>query len=121
MSRKNAVKIKTLIAESSGYHFKSATDHTSYVIASKHGLCHKSINCEPYNNGDSECCKGCDVQPELTSVSLSKDSNVLLTAKKVYSFPNNDIAIIQVEEQSSTPLKIGRLEDGKGESSVFGF
>ncbi|MGI2038597.1 hypothetical protein ACRN9Z_10975 [Shewanella frigidimarina] len=121
MSRKNAIKIKTLIAESSGYHFKSATDDSSYVIASKHGLCHKADDCEPYNNGDPECCKTCDIQLEISSVLLNKKSGSYLTPLKIYSFPNNDIAILQVEEKSTTPLKIGKLEDGKGEFTAFGF
>ena len=121
MSRKNAIKIKTLIAESSGYHFKSATDDSSYVIATKHGLCHKADDCEPYNNGDSECCKTCDIQLEISSVLLNKKSGAYLTPLKIYSFPNNDIAILQVEEKSTTPLKIGKLEDGKGEFTAFGF
>lgn len=121
MSRKNAVKIKTKIAESSGYHFKSATDDSSYVIASKHGLCQKADDCVPYNDGDSECCKSCDVQLDLSFCKLQKKGNVLLTPRKVYSFPCNDIAIVQVEEKSSTPLKIGALKDGEGSYATFGY
>jgi len=97
MSRKNAVKIKTLVAESSGYHFKSATDESSYVIASKHGLCQKADYCAPYNEGDPDCCKSCDIKLELASVTFLKRGKVNLTPSRVYSFPNNDIAIVQVE------------------------
>lgn len=121
MSRKNAVKIKTMVSESSGYHFKSGTDESSYVIASKHGICHKADDCEPYNDGDLDCCKSCRVELDLSSVILYKKRDVRLTSLKVYSFPNNDVAIIQVEEKSSTPLKIGKLEGNKNTFSVFGY
>ncbi|HCH0924545.1 TPA: hypothetical protein NKP22_000088 [Vibrio parahaemolyticus] len=121
MSRKNAVKIKTLIAESSGYHFKSATDDSSYVIASKHGLCQKADDCTPFNEGDSECCKSCDVELDLSSCTLNKKGKMSLSPSKVYSFPSNDIAIIQVEEKSSTPLRIGTLTDGEGSYAAFGY
>ncbi|HIF9161005.1 TPA: hypothetical protein ACX6QF_001888 [Photobacterium damselae] len=121
MSRKNAVKIRTLIAESSGYHFKSAADESSYVIASKHGLCQKADDCIPYNEGDLECCKLCDVELDLSSCTFFKKGNVNLTPTKVYSFPYNDIAIIQVKEKSSTPLRIGTLIDGEGSYAAFGY
>ncbi|MFV7758975.1 hypothetical protein ACNPKZ_00285 [Shewanella algae] len=121
MSRRNAVKIQTLIAESSGYHFKSTSDDSSYVIATKHGLCHNASECEPYNEGDPVCCKTCKIELQVSTITLSKKGSLKLTPSKVYSFPNNDIAVIQVEENSSTPLTIGKLEDGKGEFSVFGF
>lgn len=121
MSRKNAVKIKTLIAESSGYHFKSATDASSYVIASKHGLCQKADDCIPYNEGEPDCCKLCDVQLDLSTFTLCKKGNRCLTPHKVYSFPSNDIAIIQVEEKSPTPLKIGILKESEGSYTAFGY
>ncbi len=121
MSRGNAVKIKTSISESSGYHFKSSTDESSYVIASKHGLCHKSDICVPFNSEQTECCKSCDVQLNLSSVMLLKQGTTSLTPSKVYSFPNNDIAIVQVEEKSTTPLKIGTLKDNEGSFTAFGY
>jgi len=121
MSRKNAVKIKTTVSESSGYHFKSGTDDSSYVIASKHGVCQKADDCVPYNDGELDCCKSCDVKLDLSSVTLHKKRGVSLTYSKVYAFPNNDIAIIQVEEKSSTPLKIGKLKDNESALAAFGY
>jgi len=121
MSRRNAVKIKTSISESSGYHFKSSTDDSSYVIASKHGLCHLVNDCVPYNDGDPDCCKSCGVELKLDEVNFQKQKGAALTAESVYSFPNNDIAIIKVQEKSFTPLKIGKLKENTGSFTTFGY
>ncbi|OAJ94451.1 hypothetical protein [Vibrio bivalvicida] len=121
MSRRNAVKIKTLLSESSGYHFKSSSDESSYVIGSKHGFCNKVDDCQPYNDGEPDCCRVCDVQLDISTISLYKKSNQKLTPLRVYSFPKHDIAVIEVEELSTTPIKIGTLEESKGEYVATGY
>ncbi|OOE76766.1 hypothetical protein BZG25_15500 [Salinivibrio sp. ML198] len=121
MSRRNAVKIKTSISESSGYHFRSSVDDSSYVIASKHGLCHLINDCVPYNDGDPDCCKSCGVKLKLDEVKFHKQKGAALTAESVYSFPNNDLAIVKVKEKSFTPLKIGKLKDNTGLFTAFGY
>ncbi|MCF5888656.1 DUF1837 domain-containing protein [Aeromonas veronii] len=115
MSRKNTVKIITATSESSGYHFKSSEDDSSYVIASKHGLCNLSDDCT------TNCCKSCDVTIDISMLTLYKSNNDRLTPQKIYRFPNNDIAIIQVLEKSFTPLKLGKLEDNLGNFFAFGY
>ncbi|BDP32886.1 hypothetical protein [Vibrio vulnificus] len=121
MSRKNSVKIVTRIAESSGYHFKSSADDSSYVIASKHGLCHKSDDCGPYNNRVTDCCKSCSVTFDLTDVELRKKDGLKLTAQKIFVFPNNDISIIKVTEKSQTPLKLGKVSENTGSYVAYGY
>lgn len=121
MSRKNTVKIVTKISESSGYHFKSTEDDSSYVIASKHGLCHLSKDCKEYNEGQIDCCKSCNVELSISNVTLCTQRNLLLTPLKIYSFPNNDIAIIKVLEKSFTPLKLGKLEEYTGSFIAHGY
>ena len=121
MSRKNAVKIITAISESSGYHFKSCADDSSYVIASKHGLCTFTEDCEPYQCGVKDCCKFCDIDLDISNLSLTKKDGKSLTPKKVYGFPNKDIAIVQVMEKSFTPLKLGKIKENIGGFLAFGY
>lgn len=78
-------------------------------------------DCVPYNEGEPDCCKSCDVALNLDEVKLQKRTGSLLTAEKVYSFPNNDIAIIKVQEKSFTPLKIGKLQENTGSFTAFGY
>lgn len=121
MSRKNSVKIRTETDESSGYHFKSSADDSSYVIASKHGLCKQSDDCEPYNEGANECCKLCSLTLDVANLELRRKDGLELTPQKIYGFPNNDLAIIKVTEKSCTPLKLGKILDGKGSYVAYGY
>ncbi|MEZ8504661.1 hypothetical protein AB6D08_25695 [Vibrio splendidus] len=121
MSRQNAVKIVTAIAESSGYHFKSNADDSSYVIASKHGLCHKSDDCGSYNDNVKDCCKLCPISLDHADIKLQNQNGLKLTPQKVFSFPSNDIAIIEVEEQSLTTLKLGKVSEHNGSYVTYGY
>ncbi|WP_139405346.1 hypothetical protein [Aeromonas veronii] len=125
MSRKNVVKIITNLSdstsESSGYHFKSSSDDSSYVIGSKHGVCHISNQCEPYNDGVSDCCKQCNIKLCTSHITLNKHAHVKLTPQKIYGLQNKDIAIIQVQEKSYTPLRLGKLVENNGNFISFGY
>ncbi|MEW5681969.1 MAG: hypothetical protein AB1780_06290 [Pseudomonadota bacterium] len=109
MSRHNAVKIVANNAHSTGYHFKSNEDETSYVITSKHGVCKKTSSCDLYLGNVENCCRSCQVEITTDDIILSSKNYSKLTPKKVFSFPTKDLVIISVEELSYTPLKLGHF------------
>lgn len=110
MSRNNAVKIVANNAHSTGYHFKSNEDESSYVITSKHGICKQTGSCDLYLKNVENCCRSCQVEITPDDISLTSKKHKHITAKKVYAFPTADLAIIGVDELSYTPLKLGQLE-----------
>jgi hypothetical protein len=110
MSRANAIKIIANYEHSTGYHFKSSEDKSSYVITSKHGICKETATCVPFNNNDDNCCRTCPVKITTDEIKLISQNEKQLTPQKIYSFPNNDLAIVSVSELSFTPLKIGNTQ-----------
>lgn len=111
MSRHNAVKIVANNAHSTGYHFKSNEDETSYVITSKHGVCKQTSSCALYLGNVENCCRSCQVEITTDDISLSSKKYNKLTTKKVFVFPTTDLVIISVEELSYTPLNLGHLKN----------
>ncbi|HHY0573156.1 hypothetical protein K6U44_04290 [Vibrio parahaemolyticus] len=110
MSRNNAVKIVANNAHSTGYHFKSNEDESSYVIASKHGICKQTGSCDLYLRNVENCCRNCQVEITPDDINLTSKKYAEITPKKVYVFPTADLAIIGVDELSYTPLKLGQLQ-----------
>lgn len=106
MSVANCIKIKGLGSESTGYLFKASSCDASFVISSKHGLCHQKTSCEPFKAKTAGCCRQCPVQLSLDTISL-ENSKMSLNAIKIFSFPDRDLAITLVEGYSSHPLRIG--------------
>lgn len=122
MSRYNAVKIVANNAHSTGYHFKSSEDDTSYVIASKHGVCKKTSSCDLYLNNIKNCCRSCQVKITTDDIILSSKKYTNITAKKIFVFPTTDLVIISVEELSYTPLKIAQSNQSQDiEYVCYGF
>ncbi|GLR75962.1 hypothetical protein [Aliivibrio sifiae] len=119
MSRENAIKVSVCDAESSGYHFKSSSDNTSFVITSKHGLCHKTDVCEQYQNNDTDSCKECNVELNIEEIEFTTYENNKLTPIKVYSFKNKDMVITSVEEVARNTIKIGKVADG--DYTIYGY
>lgn len=110
MSRNNAVKIVTNSSQSTGYHFKSYEDSSSYVITSKHSICNQTNICEPYKKNVEGCCRACPIKFGTEGLQISNKKQQQFTPIKVYSFPQKDLAIVSVVEQSFTPLKIKQIE-----------
>lgn len=110
MSRNNAVKIVANNAHSTGYHFKSSEDESSYVITSKHGVCKQTGSCDLYLKNVENCCRSCQVEITPDDISLSSKNYKKITPNKVYVFPAADLAILGVDELSYTPLKLGQFK-----------
>lgn len=115
MSVSNCIKIRVLGSESTGYLFKASSCDAAFVISSKHGLCHRKGNCEPFKAKIASCCRRCNIQPEVNGLSFDRMST-LLNAEDVYSFPDKDLVITRVSGNATHPLRIGEIENISGKT-----
>lgn len=122
MSRHNAVKVVANNTHSTGYHFKSNEDASSYIVTSKHGVCKQTNICPLYLDNVENCCRTCKVEISPDDINLSSKNYSLITPKKVFVSPTKDLVIISVNELSYTPLKVGQLQaQNEAEYVCYGY
>lgn len=107
MNHESLIKVKTLNSESTGYLFLSCDEEKSFVITSKHSICHQKNSCDPYKNKVDGCCRTCPQEFAMKNIHLIQEgTQEKLSISKVFYDKNKDLTIIEVNERATDKLII---------------
>ena len=107
MNTNNLIKVKSINDASTGYFFQSYDESKSFIIATKHGICDRKINCEPFKARKSNCCRDCFIEFDFSKLELSNNERKH-KIKKIYYESNKDIVLIEVSENATIKLNINK-------------
>lgn len=119
MNKSNVIKVKSLENESTGYFFQSYDDKSSFVIATKHGICDKKNTCKSYQDAEVHCCRSCHEEFNKSNIELLH-GQIKLKIVKIYYEKSKDLVIIQVSENSNDKLIVNQKRKSD-KYNVFGF
>lgn len=115
MSKSNAVKLIKITEEGehfgSGYYFASECGSKSFVLTAKHAICAYVDTCEYFNSSKLDACRKCCKTQGVEGLEI-KCSDTNLSAKDIFISPEQDIAIIEVNQKASNKLSIVKAIDG---------
>lgn len=119
MNTNNLIKVKSTENESTGFFFQSYDDKSSFVIATKHGICDKKNKCKPYADSIPHCCRFCSQEFSKNNIDLIH-KETKLKILKIYYEKNKDLVIIQVSENCTDKLIINQKRESD-KYNIFGF